>query len=91
MKLMTVTDADTQREASQLYDQVLNMFQEASELPPTDKESRIVDARALCRLATTRTILSFEMGIKNQPEPQMMAQAGSEFRRSIVLFEKLLD
>ena len=73
------------------YEQVLKLFQEASELPPTDKESRIVIARALCRLASTRTQRSLQTVVGGQPEPQGMAQAGSEFRRSIVLFEELLD
>jgi eukaryotic-like serine/threonine-protein kinase len=89
-RLMRVTDAETQREASQIYDQVLRMFQEASELPPTDKESRVVIARALSRLASTRSTLGCERGTGGRPEPELMAAAGSDFERSIAMFEKLL-
>ena len=66
------------------------MFQEASELPPTDKDSRIVIARALSRLASTRSMLGLQKGTPGHPEPKLMAAAGSDFHRSIALFEKLL-
>jgi tetratricopeptide (TPR) repeat protein len=89
--LQSAADPATRRQAFQLYDQVLNIFQEASELPPTDKESRVVIARALCRLAYTRTMLSFQKGTGGSPEPKLMAGAGSDFRRSVALFEKLLE
>ena len=89
-RLMRATDAETKREVSQLYDQVLNMFQEASELPPTDKESRVVIARALSRLASTRSTLGVERRTESGPEPGLMAAAGSDFDRSIAMFEKLL-
>ena len=84
------TDPAVQRDAYQVYDQVLNLFQETSELPPTDIESRVVIARALCRLAYTRTMLSFQKGTWERPEPKLMAEAGADFRRSIDLFEKLM-
>jgi serine/threonine protein kinase len=83
-------DPAARAQAFQTYDQILNLFQEASELPPTDIESRIVTARALCRLAYTRTMLAFQKGKQNGPEPKLMAAAGSDFRQSIELFEKLL-
>ncbi len=83
-------DPEAKRRAYLTYDRVLKLFQEASELPPTDKESRVVKARALCRLATTRTQRSLQTPVGGQPEPQGMAQAGSEFRRSIAVFEQLL-
>jgi len=84
-------DPATRGQVVQQYDQVLKIFQVASELPPTDLDSRVVIARALCRLAYTRTMLSFQKGTWDHPEPQLMAQAGSDYSRSIALFEKLLD
>ena len=83
-------DPAKEREAGQLYEQILRMFQEASELPPTDRESRVVIARALSRLASTRSTLGLERGTGGRPEPELMAAAGSDFERSIALFEKLL-
>ena len=89
-RLMMATDAETKREANQHCDQVLNMFQETSELPPTDRESRVVIARALSRLASTRSQLGLARGSESGPEPGLMAAAGSDFDRSIAMFEKLL-
>jgi serine/threonine protein kinase len=85
------SDIATRRRAFQVYDQVLENFQEASELPPTDMESRVVIARALCRLAYVHTMLSFQMGTMSRPEPQQMAKAGADFRRSITMLEELLN
>jgi tetratricopeptide (TPR) repeat protein len=89
-KLSKATDPAIQGEYYQIYDQVLKLFQEASELPPTDIESRVVIARALCSLAYTRTMLSFNKGTMQRPEPKLMAEAGTDFRNSIALFEKLM-
>ncbi len=88
--LMDAADPAARREGSQIYDQVVRMFQEASELPPTDTDSRIVIARALSRLASTRSMLGFQNGTPGYPEPKLMAAAGSDFHRSIALFEKLV-
>jgi tetratricopeptide (TPR) repeat protein len=54
-------------------------------------ESRVVIARALTRLAYTRTMLSFQKGSWAHPEPQLIAAAGADYRRSIDLFENLLN
>ncbi len=91
--LQGATDPAFQGEAYQLYEQVQNLFHEASELPPTDIESRVVIARALCSLAYTRTMLSFQKGggTPERPEPQLIADAGADFRRSIEFFEKLMS
>ena len=78
-------------EARQIYDQVVRMFQEASELPPTDKESRIVIARALSRLASTRSNVWSSDGNRGSPRtPSSWRRPESDFVRSIALFEKLL-
>jgi hypothetical protein len=89
-KLQGATDPAVKEEAYQLYNQLLNLFQETSELPPTDIESRVVIARALCRLAYARTTLSFQKGTMGRPEPTLMAEAGADFRKSIEMFEKLM-
>jgi serine/threonine protein kinase len=83
------------RSASQLAgpdvgDEVMSVFQQASELPPNDTESRVVIARALSKLASARTLRSLKKGTPEVPEPLLMAQARAEFERSIALFEKLL-
>jgi serine/threonine protein kinase len=90
MMLRSTPDATVQGDAKQVYDQVVRMFQEASQLPPTDKESRVVIARALSRLASTRSMLGLQQGNAGLPDSQLMAAAGSDFRRAIAMFEKLL-
>jgi serine/threonine protein kinase len=87
----TTTDPAARRQLLAIYDQVKQLFQEASELPPTDTESRIVIARALCRLAYVHTMCGFRKGTFEKPDPQQMEQAGSDFRQSIAQFEKLLE
>jgi serine/threonine protein kinase len=87
----TTTDPVTRRQLLVVYDQVKQLFQEASELPPTDTESRIVIARALCRLAYINTMCGFQKGTFSRPDPQLMAKAGADFRESIARFEKLLQ
>jgi serine/threonine protein kinase len=82
---------DRSAKQQMVNDQVLKMYQEASELPPADREARTVIARALCRLASARTILCLPPGGGAPLNPSKLSQAGSEFRRSIALFEGLLD
>ena len=48
--LRRAADPATRGQVIQQYEHVLKIFQEASELPPTDMDSRVVIARALCRL-----------------------------------------
>jgi serine/threonine protein kinase len=85
------TDPAARQRALQEYAQLMKLFEEASKLPPTDGESRVVIARALCRLAYARTMLGFQQGTSERPEPQLMAKAGSDFRESVARFEKLLE
>ena len=89
--LQRQADPATRERLLQQYDRLLKVFQEASELPPTDMDSRVVIARALTRLAYTRTMLSFQKGSWQDPEPQLIAAAGADYRRSIDLFENLLN
>jgi serine/threonine protein kinase len=83
-------DPTTRERANQMFDQVLTIFHEASELPPTDRESRVIIARAYCHLAYTRTCMSYCKGTASKPDPTLLAEALSDYRRSIELFEKLL-
>ena len=87
---MPTAAGDASREASQLVDQVLNLFQEASELPPTDKESRVVIAARYLASPSTRSQVGLARGSESGPEPGLMAAAGSDFDRSVAMFEKLL-
>ncbi len=84
------TDPTTRERANQKFDQVLTIFQEASQLPPTDKQSRVIIARAFCHLAYTHICMSFYNGTWDHPEPTLLAKAFSDYSRSIDLFEKIL-
>ncbi len=81
----------TRGQALRMFDQVLTTFQQASELPPTDLESRGIIARAWCDLAYARTLLSFGTGSQAHPEPQLLSAAKSDFTRSIALLETLVN
>ena len=89
-QLQSASDPAARERAFEVYDEILKLFQEASALPPTDVESRIVIARALCRLAYTRTMLGLQKGTPQGPDPALAAAAGQEFERSFRLFESLL-
>ncbi len=89
-QLQSASDPAARARAFEVYDEILKLFQEASALPPTDVESRIVIARALCRLAYTRTMLGLQKGTPQGPDPKLAAAAGQEFERSFRLFEDLL-
>ncbi len=80
----------TGEEASQILKQWLRFFQQAVELPPSDLESREVIARAYSRLGYTRWMLSMANATKDGLEPQLLAEAVADYRRSVDLLEKLL-
>src|SRR5262249_2623171 len=44
----------TPKDAAETYEQAMNVFQQAVELPPTDAKSRTIIARAYTRLANLR-------------------------------------
>jgi serine/threonine protein kinase len=90
-KLMpTRAGAATGADASQILEQWLRIFQQAVELPPSDLESREVIARAYSRLGYTRWMLSMVKANQSGLEPQLLAQAVADYRRSVDLLEKLL-
>jgi serine/threonine protein kinase len=79
-------------EALQIFEQWVKILQQASELPPTDPESRIVIGRACTRLGYARALWSVAKATPDgRLEPGLLAQATEDFRRSIALFEELLD
>jgi eukaryotic-like serine/threonine-protein kinase len=77
-------------EASQILEQWLKFFQRATELPPDDRESREVIARAYSRLGYTHWMMSLARSTGGSIEPRLLADAQKEYRRSVDLLEKLL-
>jgi serine/threonine protein kinase len=82
--------AEVGEEASQILDQWLRFFRQAVELPPNDKASREVIARAYSRLGYTHWMMSLAKATDGRLEPEMLAEAQAEYRRSIDLLDKLL-
>jgi serine/threonine protein kinase len=82
-------DAAARKEASQILEQWMSFFKQAIDLPPKDPKSRDVIARAYSRLGYVRSMLSLSKLTENGPDPGLLAEAVSDFRRSIDLLEKL--
>ncbi len=76
-------------QAIQAYQQALNFYKHASELPPADLESRAIIARAHNRLGFARMGLSEAKATNGRSDQQLLAQGEADYRRSLVLFEKL--
>ncbi len=72
-------------QAIPVYEQALNLYEQASRLPPTDIESRTIIARAYNRMGFTRAIIN-----RRRPNAGLATQADSNYRHSISLFEALL-
>jgi serine/threonine protein kinase len=77
-------------EASLTLRQWLKLFLQATELPPSKPESRQVIARAYSRVGYTRWMLSVANAGADGFDRKLLAQAVSDFRRSVDLLEKLL-
>ncbi len=77
-------------EATQTLERWLRFFQQAIELPPNDRASRTVIARAYSRLGYTHWMLSYARGTGRGLEPRLLAQALDDYRRSVKLLEELL-
>jgi serine/threonine protein kinase len=84
------TDAATREEASRVLEQWTNFFKQAIDLPPKDVKSRDVIARAYSRLGYAHWMLSFSKATGAGPDPGLLAEAVSDFHRSVDLLEKLL-
>jgi serine/threonine protein kinase/Tfp pilus assembly protein PilF len=90
-KLLTGTaDAETRESALQEYREKLKFYQNASELPRTDAESRRIIARAYKQLGFVRGILSGANRAENGPDRALLSQAEEDYGRSIALYETLL-
>ncbi len=77
-------------EAVRTLEQWVKILQQASDLPPTDRDSRIVIARAATRLGYARALLSLAKATLSGLEPGLLAQATKDYRRSIDQFDHLL-
>jgi eukaryotic-like serine/threonine-protein kinase len=79
------------QEAIQTFEQWLKILEQLSNLPRTDRESRIVIGRACTRLGYARAWLSLAKGTPDRLfEPVLLAQATEDFRRSIAVLDELL-
>jgi serine/threonine protein kinase len=91
MSLMGKESASTpvqwqQDSAIEVYQQALKLYQQASRIPPADAESRAIIARTYHRMGFTRAVWSW----RKQNDARLLAQAESDYRESIDLFERLL-
>ena len=77
-------------EATQTLDHWLRFFQKAIELPPNDLASRAVIARAYSRLGYIHWMMSMVHATVRGLEPQHLAEALADYKRSVELLEKLL-
>jgi len=83
-------DAATRDEASQILEQWTNFFNLSIDLPSRDLNSRDVIARAYSRLGYARWMLSLSKATGAGPDTVLLAEAVSDFHRSVDLLEKLL-
>ena len=83
-------DAATRDEASKILEQWTNFFNRSIDLPSRDLRSRDVIARAYSRLGYARWMLSLSKATGAGPDPELLAEAVSDFHRSVDLLEKLL-
>src|SRR5262249_41086825 len=84
-------DESARREGLATYDQALKLYQRASELPPTDVDTRIIIARARARMGYIRVALSSAKGAGNGFEPRLLAEALADYRRSTERLERPLE
>ena len=80
---------EIREQAIQAYQQALNFYKHASELPPADVESRAIIARAHNRLGFAQIGMSEAMGTNDGSGRQLLSQGEANYHRSLVLFEKL--
>jgi eukaryotic-like serine/threonine-protein kinase len=82
-------DAASRQEASQTLEQWMNFFKQAIDLPPNDRKSRDVIARAYSRLGYLRWMLALGKPTGTCPDPGLLTEPLSDFQRSVDLLEKL--
>ena len=71
--------------AIEVYRKALQLYEQASRIPPTDPESRKIIARATHRVGFTRGVWSYRQG----GNPSLRTDAELAFRKSLGLFESL--
>jgi eukaryotic-like serine/threonine-protein kinase len=77
--------------AVEVYQDALKFYQQASNIPAADYESRKIIARSFHRMGFTRGVTWFRKQSNPTPDlPNLLAQAESDYRHSIKLFEELL-
>ena len=77
--------------AIEVYQQALKLYEQASKIPPADFESRAIIARSFHRMGFTRGVTWLRKQSNPTPDlPGLLAQAESDYRHSIKLFEELL-
>jgi serine/threonine protein kinase len=82
--------AENRKRAIPAYQHALSFYKHASGLPPADVESRAIIARAHNRLGFAQLGLSGARSTTNgASDVRLLSQAEADYRRSLVLFEKL--
>ncbi len=76
-------------EAARKFESAIRIFQQATEVSPTDFESRVVIARAYSRLGYARWMLSNVRSANGRPDPELLLEAQANYRQSIKLIEQL--
>jgi serine/threonine protein kinase/Tfp pilus assembly protein PilF len=72
--------------AIEVYKQALQLYEQASSIPATDPESRMIIARAYRRMGFTRAVWAYRKNMN----AGLLAQAEEAYRESIRRFEELL-
>jgi serine/threonine protein kinase len=83
--------AETREIATQLCQEARALYEHASQLPPSDAESRRIIARAYKQLGFARGILSGAAWAKESPDATLVGQADADYRRAITLYAELLS
>ena len=81
----------SREEGLRIFDQWVKILQHLSELPRSDRDSRIVIGRACTRLGYARVMLSMARPTPDgHLDPGLLAQAREDYGRSISLLKELL-
>ncbi|HZW33608.1 MAG TPA: protein kinase, partial [Isosphaeraceae bacterium] len=83
-------DDAARQEALDIFAKTMDLYQRASQLPPTDPATRVIIARAHSQVGYIRTTLSSLKGTPGQFEPGLLAQARADYEKSAAEFETLL-
>jgi serine/threonine protein kinase len=87
--IMGTPDAETREMATLVHQDALSAFTQASELPPSDVESRRIIARAYKQLGFARGVLSGINRGTAAPNRELLSQSEADYRRALALYEEL--